>query len=210
MDEKLKIDKEELIDYDFIEIGTSNFETLIQTCKDTDVGISVEPIKYYLDMLPNKPNVKKINKAISNRSGSIQIFYLPEHLIPILGVPIYLKGCNSVDDYHYQHRLCNVTEHVCKEWVDVIPISKLLKDNNVRKVHFLKIDTEGHDCIIMSDLYNYLLEKNNEKNYYPSKIQFESNILTSKELVDHTINLFQSIGYIVEYRDLDTMLVLSS
>ena len=35
--------------YDFIEIGTSDFDTLIESSDDNVVGLSIEPIKYYLD-----------------------------------------------------------------------------------------------------------------------------------------------------------------
>jgi hypothetical protein len=45
--------------YDFIEIGTSDFDTLIETSDDKTVGLSIEPIKYYLDRLPERKNVKK-------------------------------------------------------------------------------------------------------------------------------------------------------
>lgn len=42
------------MDLDFIEIGTSNFDTLIQTCSDDAFGISIEPLNFYLNDLPNK------------------------------------------------------------------------------------------------------------------------------------------------------------
>jgi hypothetical protein len=32
--------------YDFIEIGTSNFDTLIEAADDTTVGLSIEPVGY--------------------------------------------------------------------------------------------------------------------------------------------------------------------
>ena len=35
--------KEKKINYDFIEIGTSNFDTLIGSCSETSVGLSIEP-----------------------------------------------------------------------------------------------------------------------------------------------------------------------
>lgn len=38
--------------YDFIEIGTYDFDTLIR--------ISIEPVKMYLDNLSNKNNIKKL------------------------------------------------------------------------------------------------------------------------------------------------------
>jgi hypothetical protein len=46
--------------YDFIEIGTSDFDTEIEK-KDNKIGISIEPIKYYLDRVTNKPNCIKLN-----------------------------------------------------------------------------------------------------------------------------------------------------
>lgn len=44
---------------DFIEIGTSDFDTIIQS-NTYKHGLSIEPIKYYIDRLPNKEGVKKL------------------------------------------------------------------------------------------------------------------------------------------------------
>ena len=52
-----------MIDLDFVEIGTCNFETLIQECASDAKGISIEPISDYLNQLPDKENVKN-NKEI--------------------------------------------------------------------------------------------------------------------------------------------------
>ena len=70
-------------DLDFLEIGTSNFDTLIQLADNKTVGISVEPIKYYLDSLPSPANVLKINAAISitNTSEDIELYYIPSEQI---------------------------------------------------------------------------------------------------------------------------------
>ena len=40
--------------YDFIEIGTSNFNTLLEKSKDSEKGISVEPVMFYLESLEYK------------------------------------------------------------------------------------------------------------------------------------------------------------
>lgn len=53
-----------MIDIDFLEIGTSDVETLIESCDEDSFGISIEPLKYYLDKLPDKKNVKKLNLAV--------------------------------------------------------------------------------------------------------------------------------------------------
>ena len=54
------------LDLDFVEIGTSNFETLIQLASEDSKGLSVEGLKMYQDQLPDKPNVQKVNAAISS------------------------------------------------------------------------------------------------------------------------------------------------
>ena len=51
--------------YDFIEIGTYD----------------LEPIKFYLDRLPNKKNVTKVNAAISEYNGFIDIYHIEEYKI---------------------------------------------------------------------------------------------------------------------------------
>ena len=63
--------------YDFIEIGTSDFDTLIQSSNTTTKGISIEPLKFYLDNLPNNDNIIKSNYAVSNFNGKIDIYYVP-------------------------------------------------------------------------------------------------------------------------------------
>ena len=49
---------------DFIEIGTSDYDTILESCYDFQKGISIEPLKFYLDNRPNRSNVVKINGAL--------------------------------------------------------------------------------------------------------------------------------------------------
>ena len=70
-------------DLDFLEIGTSDFDTCIEHASDTTKGISVEPIKFYIDRLPNPKNVKKVNAAISptNSEKDSFMYYIPHETI---------------------------------------------------------------------------------------------------------------------------------
>ena len=43
--------------YNFIEIGTSDFRTIAETATNDKTGLCVEPLKHYLDALPNKDNI---------------------------------------------------------------------------------------------------------------------------------------------------------
>jgi hypothetical protein len=78
--------------YDFIEIGTSDFNTLIETCNVEAVGLSIEPIKRYLEALPNKPRVKKLNMAVSNHTGEILLYSIVPELIELYKLPPWLRG----------------------------------------------------------------------------------------------------------------------
>jgi len=196
------------MDLDFLEIGTSNFDTLIQTCSETEFGMSIEPLTYYLNALPNKSNVTKVNVAItSNRtSDSIDIYYVPEDVIVSNGLHWGIRGCNSIGKYHLQHINQNVKEFVRIEKVPLINIDELLIQYNIRGIKYLKIDTEGHDCVILKGLFEYLKDKSAE--YYPKKILFESNVLTDSHVIESTIETALSLGYKIEHRDeADTIIV---
>lgn len=196
--------------FDFIEIGTSDFQTLIETADDTTVGLSIEPLKVYLDRLPNKLNVRKINCAVAfdDSVGTSEIYYISEENIKKYNLPKWLKGCNSVGKYHYQHIIQQLENIVSIDTIDIVPIAKILTDNHVHGIKFLKIDTEGNDCYILKSLYKYLVTK--PKSYWPEKIQFESNILSPEEVIVETINIYTNLGYTSKRSKEDTILFLTN
>jgi hypothetical protein len=63
----------------------------------------------------------------------------------------------------------------------------------------LKIDTEGHDCVILQGLYEY-------NRIFPDDIIFETNELTPYDEVTRVINLLKTIGYEIVTRDYNTHL----
>ena len=194
-----------LIDYDFIEIGTSDFDTFIQKADDKTVGISVDAVKYYIDNLPDKRNVKKMNIGISDVNSTLNVYYIPPDLISHNNLPEWFRGCNSINNYHPLHIKYGV-EHLCKiDSVEVITIQQLFYSNNVRSVKFLKIDTEGHDCIILKSLFFYI--KYLPDAFYPLKILFESNDNTKTEDVDEIVKIYTTLGYKLSKRDHDTLLI---
>ena len=73
--------------FDFIEIGTSDFNTLLQKADDSVVGLSVEPLVDYLERLPERARVTKVNAAVSDRSGSMEIYYVPDAVRREYGLP---------------------------------------------------------------------------------------------------------------------------
>jgi hypothetical protein len=192
--------------YDFIEIGTSNFDTLIESADDTAVGLSIEPIQYYLDQLPNKPGIKKLSLAVSpnNKSGQMGVYYVPERVIRARGLPGWLRGCNSVGDYHPRHTELAVRDLVQIDFVEIIPIGQVFDLYDVTELDYLKIDTEGSDADILLHLFAYL--KTKQPSYYPKKILFETNGLADPEQVEYVKAEFISLGYRVTKSGYDTVL----
>jgi len=189
------------IDVDFIEIGTSDFDTLIESASANTVGFSIEPIKYYLNNLPDKPDVTKINKAIVGsdyKKNIVTVYYIPSKIIEEKKLPIWLKGCNSINDYHILHELS--LRHLVKTIdVECQTIGSFLKEYSIRSIKYLKIDTEGNDIFILRDLYNYLLTK--DQKYYPLKIKFETNEWYNRDDIENIKSLYSELNYRFLYSD---------
>jgi hypothetical protein len=83
---------------DFIEVGTSDFDTLIENADDETLGISIDPVGPYLDLLPNPRNCIKLNAAISNFEGEISVYYVSPEKIKSLNLPEFVRGCSSEVD----------------------------------------------------------------------------------------------------------------
>jgi hypothetical protein len=202
--------------YHFIEIGTSDFDTEIQKASDASVGLSVEPIKSYLDNLPDKPHVKKINCAISfnNKKEILEIFYITEEtykkerLLERFKLPRFIFGCNSIGDYHPfhikgpGHEKPDLRKYVTMQKVHCIPISQLFEENYVTSCDYLKIDIEGKDSYVVEHLIKYL--KTKDKKQYPNKIQFEANEHCDKNHVQKVNEMLIQLGYhVIQHARLD-------
>lgn len=194
---------------DFIEIGTSDFDTFIQN-NDEKYGISIEPIHYYLDRLPNKKNCMKLNMGVSNYIGTCKVHYLSQETIQKYNFPDWVRGCNSINTYH------KTVTNICKE--KGLEIEKISEEDEVdvktlyeimnqycKGVYYLKIDTEGHDTVILKKFY----EDMTSNLYLPHVIQFESNVLTKEDDVDEIIQLFYNKGYDLIEKSHDTVLNLN-
>ena len=188
------------VDLDLIEIGTSDYDTLISSASDESYGITIEPLKLYLDKLPNKKNILKLNCAISMDDNEKEdyIFYLDPN--DIKNYPMWLRGCNQFGDFHHEHKKHNLTHLVKKQKVKLIPIKNILLKYKIRKIKLLKIDTEGFDIFILENLIPYW--KSKSKDYWPEKIEFEShmdsqssNHWPSKEKMIEVIFEYLNLGY---------------
>jgi hypothetical protein len=181
-------------DYDYIEIGTCDWDVLSMT-KPNLKGVIVEPIKLYLNNIPNNKNVIKQNIAISNENKEIDfMYYIPPLVYEKNNIVNCIRGCNKLGEMHLAHTSNNYDDLVVKEECKVMTYFTLIKSLNIEYVDFLKIDTEGHDCLIINNILDEI--SLNPDYILPKYIYFENNTLTSKELIEKTMYRLWENGYI--------------
>ena len=201
--------RKNMIKYNFIEIGTSDFETLIQIAPEEQIGLSIDALSCYLERLPNKKNVKKIHSAITNNRNTdiIKIYYIKPEIIEKYNLPSWLKGCNSVNDYHPLHHEQKVSHLVTIEEVPLKNVSELMMEQNVGGIDYLKTDTEGWDCVIITGFLEWMKLRPREE--WPKKILFESNARSAPQDVQTLVTrLTQEFGYKLIYSHHDTLVEL--
>ena len=177
--------------YDFIEIGTSDFDTLIQSTVG-EVGLSIDPLQLYLDKLPDNPHVIKVNAALSDVIGNCDVFWVDPNHITEYNLSWYLKGCNTINKPHpvtlKELKEKNLEHLMNRKEVNVIDWKTLVRMYDIKSVDLLKLDCEGHDCVII----NNILQLNT---ILPKKIWFEANGLTPKETINDTIEKLIKLHY---------------
>jgi FkbM family methyltransferase len=178
--------------YDFIEIGTSDFDTLIQNSTN-EKGISVDPLKIYLDNLPERENVIKVNCAVGERNETVDVYYIDPKDIDANNLPSWLRGCNSIKNPHpsaeKELKDLGLLHLYKKEECECIDWDTLVKRYEVKKVKYLKIDTEGHDSYIINNILNSKCQ------ILPDEITFENNILTPSFLTESILEKLKKNGY---------------
>jgi len=163
--------------YDFVEIGTSDFYTEIENAGDKQ-GLSIEPLQLYMDNLPTARNVRKLSCAVSDKDGTGKVYWVDPKDIEANKLPYWVRGCNSLNTPHPKvdevlsarglEGLVKVSD--CK----IVSWDTLLIENKVDAVKFLKIDTEGHDTVIINAMLDSSLS------VLPERIMFEYNYLTDE------------------------------
>ena len=194
--------------FDFVEIGTSYFHTEVENASDETVGLSVEPVKYYLDKLPSKPKCKKANVAISDKEGSMDLFYVPDEYISeydlgwwVAGTSTLLKPNKITYEYLAKKKLAHL---MTKKPVKVITFGMLADKYNVSEINYLKVDVEGHDAVVIQSMLDYCDVHNS---VFPKCIRFEANGLGDKKKEDEVICKLQNREYkIRQYRKGDYVL----
>ena len=102
-----------------------------------------------------------IKKAVNNKEEKNLTFYESKESI----------GISSLTNFHNSHYKSHFK-------VDSIRLDNYIKKNNVQKIHFLKIDTEGHDYMVLQSFdWNH---------YNPDIIECEYEDLKTKEKLNYS------------------------
>jgi len=122
-------------------------------------GILVEPIKYYFEKLVKNYTGQKglffENVAISNTTGTSDIYYLKEEILKNGKNPPWSNLLGSLDKKNvlsHKHKIPHIENYLVKETTKLITINELMYKYNVKKVDLLHIDAEGHEYKILSTI----------------------------------------------------------
>ena len=196
--------------FDFMEIGTSGFGSILEICRDHHKGISIEPVGIYQDMLPNKPNVYKLRFAVYSKNGFLPLYQIPKAIVDSLGynldqnVPsadrnLYgmarLGGINRAQiDIARGNPEVDVLYLIHRDLVPVRTIRSIYMENNIHEIKVLKLDCEGADFDIIISAMDFF-EKFHK--IYPRIILLESNSIgeESKKKIAFALRDLQSKGY---------------
>ena len=192
--------------YDFIEIGTADFDTEIQVHNGRK-GISVDILEEYLANLPTIHNVQKVCCGISASDGEVIAYkpIFPSHF------PNWLRGCVSIIKPHKhvinycQQNGLNYHDFIEKRTVPIISVKTFIEKYKIESVAFLKIDTEGHDCIILNAWLDYC---NDNPKLLPKRIFYESKDLTDPTELEKMRNRLRELDYRLTILEYDTEAVL--
>lgn len=184
--------------FDYVDIGTSFFHTSSEILQPGEYALMVEPVIQYLEKIPSAAGVVKANFAISNQRGFQDLFYVPLDQTVQYNLPWWIYGCNKLGAEHptaaatlKELQLPNLMISVK---VPTITFADLLHVYSIEKIRHLKIDTEGHDHVILNMVYQSLIQK-----LIPTidSITFEYiDVFNNTKEIDEIVEWFtSSLGY---------------
>lgn len=191
----------------YVEIGTSDFDTLIQrhVWREDIVGFSLEPVRTYFERLPSHGGENKtmLNVAISDHDGYEDIFLVRPELVdgyfeadslcsPKLVqqaglqtcLPGWVRGTSSIKKWPEGVRQLLGDERLgsvlAMARVPCLTFGTLATVYGFGAVDVLKIDAEGFDHVVLKQVVDFA----EAHGLWPWQIQFEKNSLSDWRLLD--------------------------
>jgi len=130
----------------FIEIGTSDFDTLEPLAQLGWKGIFVEPIGELLAKLKRYDGCFYEESAVLDYIGTTDIQYYD-----LEWAEEWQRGVGSTSDVNNFNANPQFKEHVKKTLVNVTTLDKLIDKYDVKRIDYLKLDIEGMEWAILQD-----------------------------------------------------------
>lgn len=174
----------------FVEIGVGLFNTCHQLLENGWRGIMIEPLKEVCDKIVPHPNLSVENVAISTEQGTEILLRVKdenyyEESDLVLGMSGLKKGFNPLLSKMYDGLLNEIE-------VQTVTIQHIIEKYKLKKIDFLKVDTEGMDIEILTN-YSF--------NILPMMIKFE-HVHGSGTIYDYSFVGLDQIGASQKYLDL--------
>lgn len=129
----------------FVEIGSCDFDSLNDLAKEGWKGVVVEPISEYLNNLEKHKGVHYINAAVDVLPGTREMNVFNEDVVEN---DRDFAGMSSFAEYTHPSNQSNVTSRS----VETVTYQNVIQSSGIPRVDFLKIDTEGHDLVILNQV----------------------------------------------------------
>jgi len=197
------------MNYNFIEIGTSNFDTLAEDSRNSR-GLSVEPIQALLSQVKvdSSNNVIKVCAALSETDGHDYIYVVPEADIVKYGLPQWVLSSSSIGVINpnvaraFREKSLDLSL-VGKSQIKTISWKTLFEFYSVSFVDYVKVDAEGMDIKIIEWLFDYLEVSSME---HPTTVKFETREeMTDRAALKSLLERLARLGYSTERVGNDTI-----
>jgi hypothetical protein len=145
------------MNYDFIEIGTSDFGKLEQS--PGGWGFAIDSVESIVENLPRLERVNKLCAAISNRNGRAKVYWVDSKDITGYNLPTWINGYNTIENPH-PRVLETLKERglsyiMNESYCEVMTWKSLVKKCEIEKVDFLKLNTKTDDDLIVKSVLDY-------------------------------------------------------
>ena len=182
------------MNYDFIEIGTSDFGKSEQS--PGGWGLAIDSVESIIENFPRVERVNKICAAISNRNGRAKVYWVDSKDILTHNLPEWINGYNTIDNPHPKVlaalKEMGVSYLMNESYCEVMTWKSLVKKCEIEKVDFLRVNTKVDDNLIINSVLDYGA-------ILPGKIQFEDTGSpdTGKMLEMFRYNLVEQSGSLI-------------
>lgn len=218
------------MNYKFVDIGTCFYATSIDEFGLNVNGLLVEPITKFLNTIPSSPTIYKENSAISNFDGvtDINIYFTKEDLE---NANLEYFSATKREELRRKKKFADFIKNMLPaaaisaikardNWITTKPptatpyqincitFDTLIKKYDIEYIEFLRIDTEGHEPIVLEQIYNSI----SSNKIVIDNIQYERdrhNLFGVNEELDIISKQFVELGYSVSRSQKDGDIILS-